>query len=229
MVTILKDALLFFRDYFRPIMMLTLMINVPFSLVIGLERLAKLPDILNSFLLYLSIGYSFLVFPYAMAVHVKLYSQIALEGEYDIRECLIYARDHYGPFLFASLCSIAIIFIGFILLIFPGIIVSVLLSLFPFFMIFEHMEPIEALKKSVSVAKYHFWKIFGPTFAVQLMIMIVTLSGPFASKSRGIHIYLASVFVDLATTLLSWLCVIILFRVYYIHRSSQEENRENPD
>jgi uncharacterized membrane protein len=68
-------------------------------------------------------------------------------------------RNYWNAVL-ASLLVGAIIFIGFILLIIPGIIFACKLAFTPYLVVERNMDVIEAIKASWNMTRGHAWKVF---------------------------------------------------------------------
>lgn len=84
--------------------------------------------------------------------------------------------DHWSlfwGFLGMSLLSGLAIMGGFLLLIIPGIILSIRLSLAPYFVVDKNAGPLESLKKSFTVTKGLTWKLF----FFGLVWMLINLAG----------------------------------------------------
>ena len=73
-----------------------------------------------------------------------------------------------GVFLFT-----AIVLAGFVLLVVPGIILSVMLQYYSYFIIDKNMGPVESIKASAELTKGVRWKLFG----FGLTLLLLNLSG----------------------------------------------------
>ena len=62
---------------------------------------------------------------------------------------IVLSWKSFFPFLLASIISIVLVFVGMILLIIPGILLAVMVSLFPFVLLDRRVGPIDALKESI--------------------------------------------------------------------------------
>jgi hypothetical protein len=78
-----------------------------------------------------------------------------------IRKMLQLAWPKWFSYFLASLISGLLIFLGFILLIIPGIIFIVWFFLVPYVVVVEEASPIEALKRSKKTVRGHFWEVLG--------------------------------------------------------------------
>ena len=64
------------------------------------------------------------------------------------------------PYLFGSIIYGIIMFVGFVLLIIPGIIWSIKFRYFPYFMVDRNMGPIDAMRESAKITKGFKWQLF---------------------------------------------------------------------
>lgn len=72
----------------------------------------------------------------------------------------LWAPEYYFPMLGASILQTVIILVGFILLIIPGIIASLLLCFTQISLVDKKLTPVEALKESYRLARPHLWQLF---------------------------------------------------------------------
>ncbi len=72
-------------------------------------------------------------------------------------------------YLIAILASTILAVIGFMFLVIPGIYIMIRLSLFHFALIEDKLRPIAALKKSLDVTRYTFWRMLLLTLALGLI------------------------------------------------------------
>lgn len=64
------------------------------------------------------------------------------------------------PYLFGSIIYGIVVFVGFVLLIIPGIIWSIKFRYFPYFMVDRNMGPIDAMRESAKITKGVKWQLF---------------------------------------------------------------------
>jgi len=79
-------------------------------------------------------------------------------------------------YLFASFLYGLITFLGFILLIVPGIILSIRLGFFDYLIVDKNSRIIESLKRSWEITKGNAWNLF----LLYLLFAIINISGAFA-------------------------------------------------
>lgn len=73
----------------------------------------------------------------------------------------LWAPAHFVSFLIASILVVAIVIVGLILLIVPGIIFALRYSMTPFIVIDRGLDAMSALKESARITYGHKWKLLG--------------------------------------------------------------------
>lgn len=104
----------------------------------------------------------FLISLLASTVITIAYARLALSvvaGKHVTWEEM-WAPEYYFSMLGASILQTVIIMIGFILLIIPGIIASLLLCFTQISLVDKKLTPVEALKESYRLARPHLWSLF---------------------------------------------------------------------
>jgi len=107
-----------------------------------------------------------------------LFLKAARNESFEIKE-MFKGFDNYLNVILAHLLVSAIIGLGIVMLIVPGIIAACRLAFVPYLVIDRDMEPIAAVEKSWQMTKGHGWRIFGmgllaiPVFFLGLLMVIV--------------------------------------------------------
>ena len=86
-------------------------------------------------------------------------------------QCRLFFR-----YLFASILKSLIIFLGFILFIVPGIILSIRLSFFDYLIVDKNSKIIESLKRSWEITRSNTWNLF----LLYLLFALINILGAFA-------------------------------------------------
>lgn len=68
--------------------------------------------------------------------------------------------ERFGKFLLGNLLAGLIIAVGFVLLIIPGIILSIRLQFVPYLIVEKNLGPVDALKRSWEITRGHTWNLF---------------------------------------------------------------------
>lgn len=79
----------------------------------------------------------------------------------------------FFPVLGASLLVSIVVGVGFVLLIIPGLIASIILSLTLPVCVVERLGPVESMSRSSELTRGYRWQIFGALFAVGLVELVV--------------------------------------------------------
>jgi hypothetical protein len=126
----------------------------------------------------LIMAYQILVVP-AFKYGADLVFLRGTRGEKVEMKTLIEGFSKYLNVILASLLAFALIAIGFIFFIIPGIIVACRLAFVPYLVMDEDMDPIEAVEGSWRLTRGHAWQVFGlyflaiPIFFIGLLLMVV--------------------------------------------------------
>lgn len=127
----------------------------------------------------ISAAYALLLLPVFTYGGDLLYLRGIRNEEIDFSELFVGFREKYVHIVLANLLKFAIIGMGFVLLIVPGIILACRLVFVSFLVMDKGLEPIAAVEKSWEMTKGHGWKIFGlgllaiPVFIAGLLCFIV--------------------------------------------------------
>jgi uncharacterized membrane protein len=137
-----------------------------------LSDLAKKESFLISFLLTI-VGFALsIIFSLGL---VKISLEICDGKEPKISDLFSQYRLFFR-FLFASILKSLICLFGFILLIIPGIILSIRLSFFDYLIVDKNSRIVESLKKSWEITKGSTWNLF----LLYLLLGLINLLGVFA-------------------------------------------------
>ncbi|MEA1896563.1 MAG: hypothetical protein U9N53_02730 [Bacteroidota bacterium] len=86
------------------------------------------------------------------------------DKKFEIKEIFSGFKDNYLNIILANLLTIAIVVIGFIMLIIPGIIFAIKLAFVPYLVMDKNLDPVEAVKESWRMTRGYGWTIFGMGF-----------------------------------------------------------------
>lgn len=81
----------------------------------------------------------------------------------------LWAPQFYFSMLGTTILQSALVLVGFILLIIPGIIASLLLSLSQLSVVDKNLSPVDAIKESYRLTRPHLWQMF--LFVLTLMVL----------------------------------------------------------
>lgn len=91
----------------------------------------------------------------------------------DIKEMFAGFKNNYLNIILANLLTFAIVGLGFIFLIVPGIILACRLAFVSYLVMDKNMEPVAAVEKSWEMTRGYGWKIFG----MGLLVIPIIIAG----------------------------------------------------
>jgi uncharacterized membrane protein len=139
-----------------------------FSQMFGRDFYDNLPGIfaigslgiLAAFFTLLAFLYGLLVAPVFKYGGNMIFLQSVRRIKPDFEYLIKGFMENYFPIILAHLMVIALVILGFFLLIIPGIIVACRLSFVPYIVMDKKLDPIDAVELSWRLTKGHGWKIF---------------------------------------------------------------------
>ena len=162
--------------YFFIVALIVALVEVPFSNIkdtdwedgpgtVGLQILA--------------MAYGVLFLPVIKFGGDQLFLRGIRNEEMELGELFIGFKRNYLNIVLANVITVALVIIGFIFFIIPGIILACRLVFVSYLVMDKNMEPIAALEKSWAMTKGHGWRIFGmallaiPIFIAGLLCFII--------------------------------------------------------
>ncbi len=118
-------------------------------------------------------AYSLLVLPVIYFGAARIYLKYMRDERADIREIVDGFKTNYLNIVLANLLVVAIVGIGIILLIVPGIVFACRLAFVPYLVMDKGMDPAAAVEKSWTMTRGHGWRIF----AMYLMAILLFVVG----------------------------------------------------
>jgi len=148
------------KDYFLNFFLLLLVLWLV-STPLWLVQLASDYDTAGAILMrVLGIGYVFLVYPIFDFASKYLFLQVVRREQVDIKN-ILRGFDYYLNIILANLLMTALIAIGFLALIVPGIIVACRLAFVPYLVMDKNLDAIGAVEESWRMTRGYGWTIFG--------------------------------------------------------------------
>lgn len=155
--------------YFFVITLIVGIADVPFSKVRDMEWE-------NSPLTYglqmLGMAYGILFLPVIKYGGDLLILRGIRNEELEIGELVVGFKTNYFNIVLAHLITTALIIIGFIFFIIPGIILACRLVFVSYLVMDKNLEPMAAIEKSWAMTRGHGWRIFGMFFMAIPIIII---------------------------------------------------------
>lgn len=106
------------------------------------------------------LAYSFLFLPIIKYGENLLFVKAMRDEEADIKYLFEGFKTRYLNIVLANLIVTALVMIGFVMLIIPGIIILCRLSFVSFLVMDKNLDPMKAVEKSWQMTKGHGWTIF---------------------------------------------------------------------
>ena len=116
-------------------------------------------------------AYALLLMPVIEYGGDLLYLRCMRNEKIDIREMFVGFKDNYLNIILANLLTFAIVGLGIVFLIVPGIILACRLVFVPYLVMDKKLEPVAAVEKSWSMTRGHGWKIFGMAMLAILIVI----------------------------------------------------------
>ncbi len=108
----------------------------------------------------IGMAYGFLFKPVINYGERYLFLKAMRDEEADLKLLFEGFKSKYFKIVLANLIVVALVVIGFIMLIIPGIILLIRLAFVPYLVMDKDMEPMQAVEKSWQLTRGHGWKIF---------------------------------------------------------------------
>lgn len=143
------------------------------------------------------LAYAFLFLPVLKYGRDYIYLQAMRDEEADLKSLFEGFRSKYLNIILANLIVYALVLLGLMMLIIPGIIVLCRLAFVSYLVMDKDMEPMKAVEKSWNMTRGHGWKVFGlaiVSFFVFIGGLIVFLVGALIAL-MWIHSAFASLYV----------------------------------
>lgn len=157
------------------------------------------PMIFMAPIILFGLAYSFLFVPIIKYGENMLFLQAIRGEEADLKILFEGFKTKYLNIILANLIVYALVLIGFVMLVIPGIIVLCRLSFVSFLVMDKNMEPMKAVEKSWQMTRGYGWTIFGMgilsffiaigglmVFFVGIIFSIMWIHAAFASMYQAV-------------------------------------------
>ena len=228
MIENLKDVYIFLRKYFRPIATLTLLIEFPYILIGRLSAMSSSPFATGQGSLVIFFAFALVIFPFSTGAQISLYEAILNGKALRIKQCLSESLTKLPMLMVGAVVYLFLTTLGLMAFIIPGIIVAVRLSFFGFFIMYEKMEPIPALKKSWAVTRQYFVQMLNPLVALTFLINGSQLLIQGGLQQIGISSVPLDLVIDSFYAVIGWASLILVFRFYCQYRQEIEQIPDIP-
>ncbi len=123
-------------------------------------------------LIILAIAWEFLVAPIISYGERYLFLKAMRDEELDIKTLFEGFRNQYADIVLTHLVIFALVGIGLVMLIIPGIIIACRLAFAPYIVMDQKMEPMEAIEESWRMTRGHGWTVFFMAIITFFLIIV---------------------------------------------------------
>ena len=211
---ILTDSIYFFKRNIRQIATLCLPFLLAGALINHFFFSARGGEPPDSNAVYLfSMAVNLALYPIYTAALIHLMARQARNELPANTELVAAALQQYAPFLLLSLMAMALVWMGFLLFIIPGIWVAVRLSFAEFFLVLEGTDPRTAMVKSFHATRRYFTPILAALalFALPVFILGLFISNAMAAIEANAVVEIAA---DTTISFLTLFMDVVLFRIF---------------
>ncbi len=147
----------------------------------------------------LGLAYLFLFLPVIKYGEQYMFLKAMRDDEAEIKTLFEGFKTQYLNIILANLIVVALVILGFIMLIIPGIIIACRLAFVSYLVMDKNMEAMKAVEKSWQMTKGHGWTIFGMAiisfflfigglivFIVGIIISIMWVHAAFATLYQSV-------------------------------------------
>ena len=147
---------------------------------------------------------------------------VAIEGgrPRGLGDCLMFCVRAAPTLLVTFLFLGVLVYLGLMLLIFPGVWLYARLCQAPFIAVLEGRTPVQALQESFRRTQADQWQILlAVTLAYMMVLLVTNTFGVLVLNLLGDQ-KISTLLIALATSLLSAMPTVLIFRYYGLHRPS---------
>jgi len=151
-------------------------------------------------LVLFGLAYAFLFIPVIQYGEKFLFLKAMRDEETDLKTLFEGFRNNYLNIVLANLITVALVILGVVMLIIPGIIIACRLAFVPYLVMDRNMEAMKAVEKSWQMTKGYGWTIFGMAilsffiaiagllvFGVGILISIMWIHAAFATLYQAVN------------------------------------------
>lgn len=121
---------------------------------------SSLPFLFLFSVIIFGLAYTFMFLPIIKYGENYLFLKAIRDEELDIKILFEGFKTKYLNIVLANLIVAALVIIGFIMLVIPGIIIACRLVFVPFLVMDKNLDPMKAVEKSWAMSKGHGWEVF---------------------------------------------------------------------
>lgn len=210
----LSETFRFFRAYARDIISFLLYATFPMIIVENFLSYYAAVYELSPEIKAMPILIHFLYQPIYTGGLIFMISKLVAGETWSVKDSLLVGLGCWLHLLIVNLISSALIILGLVALVVPGLIIFARLSLAEFIVVLERISPLDALVRSSRITRKFTWQIIGSVFLLSALLIGVKLLINIliaALSLRHIFVFMIS---ELIVIILWSNLTIVLFRYY---------------
>ena len=187
--------------YFLPLALVTLAVAIAESPSSVFRESDTERSLYTLFLYLIAMVYSLLILPVIKYGAALVYVKAMRNEKPDIETFMQGFRENYFNIILAHLIKVALVILGFVFFIIPGIILACRLVFVSYLVMDKNLDPIAAIEKSWDMTRGQGWRVFGMAllaipifflgvlcFLVGAFVSVMWISAAFASLYEAINI-----------------------------------------
>lgn len=224
--TLLQDTWDFYINNFRSMLAIILPIVIPAEVITGIYSYYFVTDI-DSFSEQIIPSIIALISHPIYSLGIILFIASKTAGiKMGLKALFELGLKFWKPYLIIYVLLYLAVIAGLILLIVPGIIITVRLAFSEFHLIFDKLKPIDAMKLSWISTKGYRWTIFWGYLLISFVIVICTPSYLFSDFLYQTNLY-SITFNTLLNILYSVLGMFYTIFTFHVYKFAKEQKNEN--
>ena len=172
---------------------------------------------------YLSIIIGYLYQPIYAGGLIYLIYQTVSDKKFSLRQCVFAGLACWADLVIVNIIISAIIIIGLIAFILPGIIAFARLSLAEYGVVINKLNPKQAIIQSYTLSKEFMWQIIGSSFLLSGILLLFELAMQTVIRKLSLNNLLISGLSSLISVILWSNITILLFRFYDLSTKTQNQ------
>ena len=224
--TLLQDTRDFYINNFRSMLAIILPIVIPAEIITGIYSYYFVTDIDSFSEQIIPSIIALISYPiYSLGIILFIASKSA-GIKMDLKALFELGLTFWKPYLIIYVLLYLAFIAGLILLIIPGIIIAVRFAFSEYHLIFDRLNPIEAMKVSWNSTKGYRWIIFwGNSIIMFFLCMPSFIFSDFLYQTSMLSVISSTIY----NICISFLGVLITIFTFHVFKYSREQNKDAVD
>lgn len=161
-----------------------------------------------------------IIFSWLVAAGLLMTKSVINNQLLSIKDIFIQSKKLILPLFGTNLLTGLIVLVGYLLLIIPGIILTVKYVFTQYIVIEENLSGLAALKRSQELVKGRFWKVLGYSIFPTVVIFLLSFITSFVAQQLKTSAPLISYSISFASSVVSWILgAVILVYSYLVYKA----------